>query len=405
MLPDGTIRAENVWKRFRPDVAGSMLKAEVDRLRERFGGRELEWQWALRDVTINCEPGESVGLVGDNGSGKSTMLKIICGVMYPYAGRLDVQGRVGALIEVKAGIQPELTGRENIMLYGTLLGLSRPEVAARFDQIVDFAQIDFAIDRQVKFYSSGMQMRLGFAVAAFLEPAILLVDEVLAVGDAQFQQRCLDRMRDVIASGTTVIFVSHDLAAVGAICERVVWLDRGRIAGEGTASDILRAYRNSVETRAEAASEHEGLVRCVHASVEHTSAATPVTQEHAEVLLVLESDQARDARIYIGVTEGTPDAIFVLTKFTEVFEGRTEVRIQLPHLPLPKGRFTLWAGAHDHTRYNEELLTWQPVTQFDVYGPGLDAPPIAVVVRSPVHVEASWDVAPAAGGSDRRAVS
>jgi ABC-2 type transport system ATP-binding protein len=248
-----------------------------------------------------------------------------------------------------------------------------------------------------------MQMRLGFAVAAFLEPSILLVDEVLAVGDAQFQQRCLDRMRDVIASGTTVIFVSHDLAAVGAICERVIWLDRGRIAGEGTASDILRAYRSSVETRAEAASEHEGLVRCVHASVEHREAATPMTQEMAEILLVLETDHARDARIYVGVTEGTADAIFVLVKFTEVYDGRTEVRIQLPHLPLPKGRFTLWAGAHDHTRYNEELLTWQPVAQFDVYGPNLDAPPIAVVVRSPVHVEATWDVSPAAsGGSDER---
>jgi ABC-2 type transport system ATP-binding protein len=152
-----------------------------------------------------------------------------------------------------------------------------------------------------------------------------------------------------------------------------------------------------VEERAELASATGGLVRVADVSVEHPGAATPITQELAEIRLILESDEARDARIFVGVSEGTADAMFVLVKFTEVYAGRTEVRIELPHLPLPKGRYTLWAGAQDHVRWNEELFAWQPVKQFDVYGPNLDTPPIAVVLRSPIHVEAHWDVAPASG--------
>jgi hypothetical protein len=194
-----------------------------------------------------------------------------------------------------------------------------------------------------------------------------------------------------------VVFVSHDLAAVGAICDRVIWLDRGRIAGEGDSRDILRAYRNSVEERAELASLKSGKLKVAAVSVEHTDAATPMTQEQADIRVVLESEQARDARIYVGVSEGTADAIFVLVKYTAVYEGLTEVHVQLPRLPLPRGRYSLWLGAVDHTRWNEELLTWQPIKQFDVYGPNLDTPPTAVVIRSPVHVEATWDVSPTSG--------
>jgi ABC-type polysaccharide/polyol phosphate transport system ATPase subunit len=393
-LEVGTIKAEHIWKRFRPDVEGSMLRAEVDRLRERFGGPKLKWQWALRDISLLATPGESIGLVGDNGSGKSTLLKIICGVMYPYAGRVDVAGRVGALIEVRAGIQQELTGRENIKLYGTLLGLTRIEVMKRFDTIVAFAELQDAIDRQVKFYSSGMQMRLGFSVAAFLEPAILLVDEVLAVGDQQFQQRCLDRIREVVATGTTVVFVSHDLAAVGAITDRVIWLDRGRIAAEGNANEILAAYRNEVEARAELASLDDGLVRIRSVSIDNPEAASPVTQEAVEIRLVFESDEERAAQVYVGVTEGTPDAIFVVVKYLTLHAGITEVRIHLDSLPLPKGRYTLWVGAINDPRLSDDLVVWQPAKQFDVYGPTLDVPPTAIVIRAPVHVEATWTSAP-----------
>ena len=171
-LPDGTIRATHVWKRFRADRRYSKLRYEMKQLSARLkGSGEDNWRWALRDVDLRVEPGESVGLLGSNGSGKSTLLKLLCRVMRPHSGSVEVTGRVGALIEVVAGIHPDLSGRENAFLYGTLLGLDRPAIASRFDQIVEFAELGDAIDRQVKFYSSGMKMRLGFSVAAFLEVA------------------------------------------------------------------------------------------------------------------------------------------------------------------------------------------------------------------------------------------
>jgi ABC-2 type transport system ATP-binding protein len=170
MSPKGSIRAEHIWKRFRADRRGNLLRAEIVRVaaKMRGNGGRAHWRWALRDIDLNVSPGDSVGLIGPNGSGKTTLLKILSRVMHPYAGRLDVQGRVGALIEIRAGIHPELTGRENVYLFGSLLGLSRKEIARRFDQIITFAELEDAVDRQAKFYSSGMQMRLGFSVAAFL---------------------------------------------------------------------------------------------------------------------------------------------------------------------------------------------------------------------------------------------
>ena len=217
MLPEGSIAASHLWKRFRADKRHRVLREQVAKVSDRLRGRRRGWRWALRDVDLHVEPGEAVGLMGPNGSGKSTLLKILTRVMYPYAGRLEVSGRVGALIEVRAGIHPQLTGRENAFLYGSLLGLNRRQVQQRFDEIVAFAQLEDAIDRQTKFYSSGMQMRLGFSVAAFLEPDILLVDEILAVGDSSFQQRCLERMSAALAEGVSLVFVSHDLAAIEAV--------------------------------------------------------------------------------------------------------------------------------------------------------------------------------------------
>src|SRR5919198_4084977 len=208
MLPSGSISATHLWKRFHADRRRRLLLDQLQSLPALLrGGGRRGWRWALRDVDLVAEPGESVALVGANGSGKSTLLKILTGVMYPYSGRVEAAGRVGALIEVRAGIHPDLTGRENIQLYGALLGLGRRKVRERFDEIVGFAELEDAVERQVKHYSTGMQMRLGVAVAAFLEPDILLVDEVLAVGDASFQQRCLDRMRQGLTQGTTLGFV------------------------------------------------------------------------------------------------------------------------------------------------------------------------------------------------------
>lgn len=251
--PRGTVEVDHLWKRFRIGTR-LVLRDHIERLGARLhGSTDRGWRWALRDVDFRIEPGEAVGLVGRNGSGKSTLLKILTRVMYPYAGRVAASGRVGALIEVQAGLHEDLTGRENIVLYGSLLGWSRREVARRFDDIIDFAELRDAVDRQVKFYSSGMHMRLGFSVAALLEPDVLLVDEVLAVGDGAFQARCLARLQEVIDGGTTLVYVSHDLDTVRRVCDRVLWLDSGSVREDGKSGAVLAAYESDLD-------QHSGQV-------------------------------------------------------------------------------------------------------------------------------------------------
>jgi ABC-2 type transport system ATP-binding protein len=390
MSPDGTLVADRVWKRFRTDRRHSQLRAEVMRLQARLKGETSPgWRWALRDVSMRAEPGDALGIVGVNGSGKSTLLKILTRVMYPYAGSIEVTGRVGALIEVSAGIHPELSGLENVYLYGSLLGLSRAAVSQRFDEIVAFAELDTAIDRQVKFYSSGMKMRLGFAVAAFLEPDVLLVDEVLAVGDATFQQKCLDRMRHVLNQGTTLVFVSHDLAAVEATCTHGVWLDAGTVRALGPIAETVRAYRDSVEGVAEATFVTDGPIRVLKADVKGPDQAGAVSQEELTISLVLEADAPITGALHIGLSEGTAAPIFSVKRSIVVGPGETEVRLVIERLPLPRGRFSVWAGVFSK---QVDALPWHPVGHVDVTGPLLDKPPRAVARLAPVHVAAKWEV-------------
>jgi ABC-type polysaccharide/polyol phosphate transport system ATPase subunit len=389
-LPLGTIAATQIWKRFRADPTRQSLRARAGHVKRVAQGKGRRgWRWALQDVDLVVEPGESVGLVGINGSGKSTLLKILARVMYPYAGRFDVSGRVGALIEVRAGIHPELTGRENIHLYGTLLGLPRREVASRFDEIVEFAQLEEAIDRQVKFYSSGMQMRLGFGVAAFLEPHVLLVDEVLAVGDTAFQQRCIDRMRTMLAAGTTLVFVSHDLAAVEGISERVVWLHEGMVAADGPARDVLSSYRGALEQVAAIGPTSDGPVQVVKAQVVGPGGGAVRTQERVEVVLALRATQQAAGRVCIGFSEGPASPIFLLRRDMHLSDDEITARCDVERLPLPRGRYYMWLGVF---QARGEMLPWQPVASFDVIGPDLDAGPAGIARLSPVHVAAHWDV-------------
>lgn len=198
--------------------------------------------YALRNINFSIQRGETVGIIGRNGSGKSTILKLIAGVMAPSEGQVHVFGRVSPLIELGAGFHPDLTGRENIFLNGSILGLSDKEIRARFPAIVDFAELWDFIDTPVKRYSSGMYMRLAFAVAAFSDPDILLVDEVLAVGDAAFKEKCLAKMDEFQAQGATIVFVSHDLPEVQRFCHRVVLLDSGQIVAEGAPVEMVRQY-------------------------------------------------------------------------------------------------------------------------------------------------------------------
>jgi ABC-type polysaccharide/polyol phosphate transport system ATPase subunit len=386
----GTIVAERVWKRFRADRQRMLLRDQVDRAWSKLRGNgDRGWRWALRDVTLRAEPGESIGLVGVNGSGKSTLLKTLARVMYPYAGRVEVGGRVGALIEVRSGIHPDLTGRENTYLYGSILGLRRKQVARRFDDIVGFAQLEDAIDRQVKFYSSGMQMRLGFAIAAFLEPDVLLVDEALAVGDTAFQQRCLDRMHHQLSQGTTLVFVSHDLAAVEATCSRGLWLREGMVAADGPAREVLGQYRRSIEQVAGTEDPLSGVVRILKSEVETVGGHVARTQDPVEVRLVVESADPHPATIYVGFSEGPPTPIFTLNRDVPLRTGETEVRCRIPRLPLPRGRFYIWIGIYDPR--HQELLLWHPREEIEVTGPDVFPPP-GIVRMAPVHVDAEWDV-------------
>ena len=210
-------------------------------------GTHYEEIWALRDVSFEVHEGQVLGIVGMNGAGKSTLLKILTRITTPTSGRVELRGRVGSLLEVGTGFHPELTGRENVYLNGSVLGMRRQEIQRKFDEIVEFSGVEQFIDTPVKRYSSGMSVRLAFAVAAHLEPEILLIDEVLAVGDAEFQRRCLGRMEDLSNSGRTIVFVSHQMQAVAQLCDRAILLEKGRMTLDGPAGDVVAHYLQSAD--------------------------------------------------------------------------------------------------------------------------------------------------------------
>jgi lipopolysaccharide transport system ATP-binding protein len=242
------IAVQDLGKRYRigetahnslRDAVAAMIRSPFRRLR---GNGSRNTIWALKDVSFEIRPGESVGIIGRNGAGKSTLLKILSQITRPTTGRVALNGRVGSLLEVGTGFHSELTGRENVFLNGAILGMTRAEIQRKFDEIVAFAETEQFIDTPVKHYSSGMTVRLAFAVAAHLEPEILIVDEVLAVGDLMFQKKCLGKMDEVARAGRTVLFVSHDLNAVNALCERAILLHEGGIATSGSTADVTRYY-------------------------------------------------------------------------------------------------------------------------------------------------------------------
>jgi lipopolysaccharide transport system ATP-binding protein len=219
------------WKRFRAPASDA-----------RTASRPSGDFWALNDVSFEVQQGEVVGIIGRNGAGKSTILKILSRITEPTSGRATIRGRIGSLLEVGTGFHPELTGRENVYLSGSILGMSRREIDRKFDEIAAFAEVEQFLGTPVKRYSSGMYVRLAFAVAAHLEPEILLVDEVLAVGDATYQRRCIDRMNEIASSGRSVVFVSHNMELIPRLCERAILLDRGRVAVAGPAGQVVRDY-------------------------------------------------------------------------------------------------------------------------------------------------------------------
>jgi lipopolysaccharide transport system ATP-binding protein len=256
-MSDRALIMDHVFKRFRRgeqhdslrDLIPSLVKKAVSKDRERaLAPQEF---WVLNDVSFEVKKGERLGVIGHNGAGKSTMLKHLSGIMAPTRGSLEVNGRLSALIEVGAGFHPDLTGRENVYLNGVILGMTRAEVKRKFDEIVDFAGLEEFIDTPVKRYSSGMFARLGFSVAAHLEPDILVIDEVLSVGDFAFQRKGIEKMRAIANSGATVIFVSHNLHAVAEFCDRGILLERGRVVVDGPTDQVIRRYLDTASNHHE----------------------------------------------------------------------------------------------------------------------------------------------------------
>ena len=316
--------------------------------------------WALRDVTFDVPHGSALAIIGKNGAGKSTLLKVLSRITEPTRGYADVAGRVGALLEIGTGFSPELTGRENVYLNGTLLGMSRNDVRRRFDEIVEFAGVERHIDTPVKWYSSGMYVRLGFAIAAHMEPDILIVDEVLAVGDAEFQKRCLGRMGESVAEGRTALLVSHNMQAVRRLCREGMLLEQGRVVTQGDIESVTQAFLASVESpelgrrRWEDPRDRPGDELCRMVEVRTTTpSGEPSTSFFSSrpIEVTLEFDLARtDPSLTVGFDLATVDGITVFRSYqTDLAEheaprlvpGRNALQCTIPAGLLNTGRYIL----------------------------------------------------------------
>jgi lipopolysaccharide transport system ATP-binding protein len=374
-MDEPAITVEGVSKRYRlgsvrhttlKESLGSVARTPA-RLLGRGGhrpSRRVEEIWALSDVSLDVSRGEVVGLVGANGAGKSTLLKLLSRVTLPDAGRITLNGRVGTLLEVGTGFHPELTGRENAFLSGAILGMRRLEIARKLDDIVAFAGVEEFIDTPVKRYSSGMFVRLAFAVAAFLEPEILLVDEVLSVGDAKFQRRCLGRMNEVAEEGRTVVFVSHNLSAVQRLCPRSFWLHHGRLVAAGPSSDVIASYLREAGARQgggratigdEVSRSGTGAAQLRHATllggegepVDRICLGEPIALELAFEV----TEPIDDAVVEIGIVSS--DGVRVVTAqsidrngaLIEFERGTNEVRAELDITLLP-GEYSVDIAVH-----------------------------------------------------------
>ncbi len=367
-MSDIAVRVEGLSKEYRiglrvekyktlRDSIAALASAPVRLFRRRAREGGDEQLWALRDVNFDVQAGEVVGIIGRNGAGKSTLLKILARITDPTHGLVEIHGRVGSLLEVGTGFHPELTGRENIYLNGAILGMRRAEIERKFDEIVAFSEVEKFIDTPVKRYSSGMYLRLAFAVAAHLEPEILLVDEVLAVGDADFQKKCLGKMGDVAQEGRTVLFVSHNMPAVQALCARAILLRKGSVAFDGSTGEVLREYLGHLQaTAARAFTDNperrgDGSVRLTGARVldaegrpcERVVAGTPITLEFAyenrigaerfDLMLAIVN------HLGIGVTHISTQ----IAGFSIAAGSKGLVTCRIPNLPLPHGEYRVVA--------------------------------------------------------------
>jgi len=369
------------------DVMAERAKGLVRRLAHPFSGngsREtgtaLEEFWALRDVSFDVNPGDRVGIIGRNGAGKSTLLKILSRITEPTEGTIRLRGRVASLLEVGTGFHPELTGRENIFLNGAVLGMTKAEIRKKFDEIVDFAEVEKFLDTPVKRYSSGMYVRLAFAVAAHLEPEILVVDEVLAVGDAAFQKKCLGKMEDVASQeGRTVLFVSHNMAAIQTLCRRAIWLNTGKVEQYGESEPVINAYGKHLQNSNGVTATLKSLdgeieveqIRLMDGNGQNTSIYSPGSPITVEIRYHAKRPVHRPY-IWIGIRSqfGSLFGANMLLDGArpEVLEGRGHIRCTFHKLPLlPDQMYRVMFGGRDSDGFSFLFKTTE-ATHFLVTG-------------------------------------
>lgn len=359
------LEVQHIGKKYRiQHLAGGYLS-----LRERmssafkFQRDEVEDFWALKDVSFDVQAGESIGIIGRNGAGKSTLLKILSKITPPTTGRIVSRGRVASLLEVGTGFHPELTGRENIFFNGSLLGMKRREIEGKFDEIVDFSGVEKFLDTPLKHYSSGMQLRLAFAVAAFLEPEILIIDEVLAVGDAEFQKKCLGKMEDVTKSGRTILFVSHNMAAVQSLCKRAMLIHGGMVQKIDDSHEVITKH-----LRASNASNSiiPNLDKDIYISNILINGTNGNAYTFKELTFVIEVEsRIPEELVYVGVgiNELAGNRIFTLFskqvgKRFSVKKGKNVFNSKIESLPLKPGIYTI------------EIYVGNGVNVFDYYKGG-----------------------------------
>jgi len=395
-------RGSAAYRSLREDISGGVGRA----LRRERAPRGVVR--ALDDVSLEVSQGESFAIIGENGAGKSTALKIATRITYPTAGTVRVRGRVGALVEVGTGLHPELTGRENIQLFGTILGHSRRDIARHFDAIVDFSGIAAALDQPVKQYSSGMELRLGFSVAAHLEPDVLLVDEAIAVGDAGFHYRCVERMSELVREGRTLVFVSHDMPAIEALCSRAIWLRQGIIHRDGRASEVVRDYLLDLQDRRVAADESivvgSDELRITRVSV-HDGAGREVDAVPQGESVTIRIHYRAERPIprpgfSVGLGDGrlecfTMASMLIDGDVPEVISGEGHVDCTFVRLPLQPKTYEIWASILGGSGYGD-LVTWQRLRLFQVVADGQEGGGAGSVVYSmrdaPVKLPYRWSV-------------
>jgi len=417
-MSDIAIRVENLSKQYRiggpqaryktiRESLTEAVQAPFRRLSSVVRGQSSavsnETIWALKDVSFEVKRGEVVGIIGRNGAGKSTLLKILSRITEPTEGRAEIHGRVGSLLEVGTGFHPELTGRENITLNGAILGMKRAEIERKFDEIVDFAEIEKFIDTPVKHYSSGMYVRLAFAVAAHLEPEILLVDEVLAVGDAAFQKKCLGKMGDVAREGRTVLFVSHNMAAIEGLCPRVLVLKTGELAYDGANQEGLAYYFESLYTNSDTPlrdrkdRKGSGEIRAVDIRIFNQDGEETSHIGMSESFCVEVRSVGKLRNAIIGVLFGNVYRKQIIRGYTweqvtdEIeLTGNDVIKCHFKNFPMMHGTYDVhvWIGQQGKCVDHVENAAQITIVPKDVFGTGRTLDPLGGVA----FCETSWEI-------------